>query len=462
MTRYWWIIQTVLIASPVFAGEPVEVWNKAFDSGNFDQGTDVAVKGSGIVVVGSSRNESDYDFRIIEYSGDGEIQWDTTYDSGNDDQAYGVAVNGAGNIYVTGHHYNGDDYDCLTLCYDSDRNLKWEKIWDTGDNEQPFGVVVGSSGEVLITGAAHDAGSNDILTVKYDAQGNKAWDELYGENLNEQGGAVGADPAGNVYVTGVVFDNQFHTDCVTLKYDPSGDLQWDVSYDDGDGDGGAGIVVDDDAEMVYVTGTTSPMMNPDVLLLCYDSDGNEMWNNTYNFTVLDVATDIAMDASHLYVTGNTTPGTSQQILTFRCDKDGNLEWTKTFSSDGGNDAYGIAVSGPYVYVTGTVNYGDDTDIRTIKYEQDDVGVAEQPIAKQKLSVHIKHNLTSSPVIRCTIPQGSTGSLAIYTTDGRLVRKFTLSEPESSISVNESMPRGVYFVELETTAGKVSARLVSLR
>lgn len=457
------MVFVLILAGVLLAGPPSVVWNYTYESGGSDQPMDIAADAAGnAYVTGYYGDIGTAACRTIKYDTDGNVVWNKLYDEDDIDLGWGVDVDASGNVYVAGWAYNGANWDYLLIKYDSAGEVLWAKTQDYLSNDLAYGVAVDVLGNVYVTGYS-DVGGVGFRTIKYDAGGNLQWSHPYDEFGNGSiGQDVAVDASGNVYVTGYT-DNGPNNDYLTLKYDTDGNFQWSDVRDENYYDEAFGIAVDGDAD-VYVTGRSRNSSGDyDFFTVKYDTDGNYQWKERYGDAEGEQANDVAVDEYFVYVTGFRDNGVDNDFLTIRYDKESTFGWEKDFDSGDEDMASGIAVDGShYLYVTGAHYDGSDYDLRTIKYEQDDIpGIGERYPLNPALSLEVEGNFTS-PVIRYSIPQGSTGTLAIYSADGRLAREFSLTASESTISWNDPVPRGAYFAVLKTGIGRVSTKLVLVR
>jgi len=142
-----------------------------FDSGEADDGSDIAIDENGkILVAGSISNGTDLDIAVWRYNTDGSI--DTSFNnpdgfavwdggSGND-SSESIAVDGNGRIVVAGRSFNGDDSDTVVLRYNNDGSLDnsfssngydmRHNIAGGEGSDWCYGVSIDKAGRILVAG----------------------------------------------------------------------------------------------------------------------------------------------------------------------------------------------------------------------------------------------------------------------------------------------------------------------
>ena len=244
-------------------------------------------------------------------------------------------------------------------------------------------IAVDALGNVYVAGASYGVGtSRDCVTLKYNSSGDTLWARYYdgGANHYDDLDDLVIDDAGNVYVTGRSIASATQYDIVTIKYDTDGVEEWVARYagDYGDDDEGVAIAVDDNGN-VYVFGNTYDLSTSNnYITIKYDSDGDTVWTRIYDGpdNSSELAHDIALDdAGNAYVTGyGYTSAGYLDYLTVKYDTAGVEQWVDYYDGTDNNatdEAYDIEVKGGYVYVTGeSEGLGTDEDYLTIKYTTD--------------------------------------------------------------------------------------------
>jgi hypothetical protein len=370
----------------VFAQVDTE-WVKRYNgpANNSDWANAMALDDSGNVYVTgySFGSGSSADYATIKYRPNGDTAWLRRCNGlGNDwDQANAIAVDESSNVYVTGYSYTSSyNSDYTTVKYSSTGNELWIRSYNGLGNsyDYAYAIAVDALGNAYVTGASTGSGTNlDYATVKYRPNGDTAWVKRYNGpgNSYDNAYAIAGDDSGNVYVTGASVGIGTNYDCVTIKYDSSGNQLWVRSYS-GPGEDKGGAIVLDRAGYIYVTGhSASPGTYFDYVTLKYYPNGDTAWVRTYDglANAWDEASAIAVDSSgNVYVTGfSDGSGTYRDYATIKYYANGDTAWVRRYNGPGNStdEASAIAVDVfGNVYVTG-FSSGDGTysDYATIKY-----------------------------------------------------------------------------------------------
>ncbi len=292
---------------------------------------------------------------IIITVGEHEEQWVHTWGGSEYEYADDLALASSGSVYVVGYtkSFSAGDYDALLLKYDASGNLRWQRTWGGSEDDWGYGVDVDEYEDVYVTGRTSSFGGGFLL--KYDSDGNLLWQKV----CDKHGGgyALTVDGNGNIYVTGDIGD------VVLLKYNPNGELLWHKVCDLGEGfEWSYGVTVDENG-YVYVTGWHDyhPNRDTSIIALKYDSDGNIIWQTTWNGAYWEFGVSVAVDESgNVYITGERnktedwTPKDLDLIL-LKFDSNGDFLWSRVWDAEETDYDYGpdlvIDVSGD-LYMTG--------------------------------------------------------------------------------------------------------------
>ncbi|WP_207435392.1 T9SS type A sorting domain-containing protein [Sabulibacter ruber] len=377
------------------------IWVRRTSGIDHDYQAGISMDKLGNVLVGGNfySSSTGLDFGIIKYTSFGDKIGEYRYNNpvGNaSDGVTAMRVDRKGDVYLTGTSiidFDGNT-DIVTIKYSPLGEEKWVRRYDGSKNgdERPFAMTVDYLGNVIVTGQSYfgdDISARAITTIKYDQDGREVWVRqfkglLEGDNYNRPA-AVVTDASGNVIITGQSSSSQDNPDCITLKYDAAGNLQWSKLYN-GTGnshDKGSSISLDSNGNIIVAgmcVGLVGGSTTADILTLKYSADGEPLWVKEYNGegNGTDDATNVSTDqAGNIILAGSTShAGGNSDFITLKYSPQGDQLWARTFGGSSlGSDvvrALGLDVEGN-IFITGTtyleggVNSPDGNSYTTIKY-----------------------------------------------------------------------------------------------
>lgn len=300
------------------ASNGTTTWLETYDGdGNlFDTGTDIEVGVDGIVyVVGSGFNSSiNLDIITLSYTSVGSLNWSSLHDyMGGNDAAVNIYVDG-GTLYVTGGGQTAPtDYDALGYELGTDGSLK-SSYANTGGSpgvDTVNDITKDINGNIYIAGGIPTVSDGyDMYLVKLDSNLVVQWEATYNgsDDLDDIANGVKVDSSGNVYITGYTTSSTARRNCITIKYDNTGDDQWTMIYNDtlnGD-DEGMSIELDANEDIIVAGYDSTAINNLDYYSIKYNSAGTEIWNirSDGNDHLSDKVTNMAIDDNgDIIVTG---------------------------------------------------------------------------------------------------------------------------------------------------------------
>lgn len=303
----------------------------------------------------------------------------------NSDRYNAMAADGTGNYYLTGYTYNpGKSKDFLTVKINSAGDTLWTRVYNHSANldDEANYITLDAAGNILVTGAS-DGGSliskTDFLTIKYDVNGNQLWASRYNYatfNEDEAPTGISTDASNNIYVTGRSDRNLLNIDdYVTVKYNTSGVQQWVARYDGGSNkiDRPVGIVALPAGGCV-VTGRSVDGADDDIVTICYDNAGTQLWLANYDGLIgNDRPEAIALDgAGNIFVAGSAANNADNDYVTLKYNSAGVQQWAVIYSGVQEDKLITMKIDGASnVYVTGQSDMDpsgkDNFDFKTIKY-----------------------------------------------------------------------------------------------
>ena len=344
-----------------------------------DRGFAVARQDDGkIVVAGYSYNGSDQDFAVVRYTAGGVL--DPTFGTGGmvvtdfgasrNEEAYAVAIQDDGKIVVAGQAGNGSNWDFAVVRYTADGELDTTFSTDGkaavhfDNNEYARAVAIQSDGKIVVAGWAEISGqNNNFALARFNADGtpdtsfstdgklhtrfgssNTAIQEATALAVQSDGKIVVAGNGGNGtnrdflvarYTTAGALDTSFGAD-----NDSSGAPDgWRLTPVGSDNDRAYGVAVDGSGNIV-LAGETDASGGPDFAVVRYTSTGaldTSFDSDGVVTTGIGSAGDrgraVRIDANgKIVVGGYSYNGSDQDFAVVRYDTDGSLD--TDFHSDG--------------------------------------------------------------------------------------------------------------------------------
>ncbi|MHA1474711.1 MAG: hypothetical protein ACTSQ5_05945 [Promethearchaeota archaeon] len=353
------------------------IWNQTWDGPSDEYAESVWGDGTYLYTTGGtdSFGAGGFDLFIIKWDTDGNQIWNKTWGGGGFDT--GKSIWGDGTyLYTTGITVNfgaGND-DLLLIKWDTDGNEIWYKTWgnvleDTGHS------VWGDGTNLYTTGYTYDIGTEkpDLLLIKWDTDGNLIWYKTWGGTESDSGRSVWGDGT-YLYTTGGTYSfGEGEFDLVIIKWDADGNLIWYKTWGGTEYD--SGMSVWGDGTYLYTTGYTDNFGagHSDLLLIKWDTDGNLIWYKTWGEVNSDYGDFVWGDGTYLYTTGYTDNfGAGQaDLLIVKWDTDGNQIWYQTYGGPNYDRGYSIWGDDTYIYAFGTMQLVvDDHSLFLVKMHKE--------------------------------------------------------------------------------------------
>ncbi|MBE2226885.1 MAG: SBBP repeat-containing protein [Ignavibacteria bacterium] len=369
----------------------IQRYNGTGDSTDYANAMVVDAAGNVYVTGGSlSFGAPYYDCVTIKYNSDGMVQWLQRYNGPGDstDNGYSLAVDDSGNVYVTGSSFgSGSNTDYVTIKYNSEGVQQWVQRYNGTGNAQDnaYAIFIDVTGYIYVTGTSTGSGNDyDGATIKYNAAGVQQWVQRYSGpgNSTDSPSSIVVDGSGNVYIAGYSVGIGTSLDCLTLKYNSAGVLQWEKRYN-GPGNTADNInsLAVDDSGNVYIAGFIGGSgTGNDGVTIKYNTSGVQQWMQTFNGpgNGNDNARSLALDADgNVYITGYSTGSTlGADFTTIKYNSAGVQQWLQTYNGpgNGDEDAYSLVLDAMgNIYITGySAGSGTSLDCATVKYNSQGV------------------------------------------------------------------------------------------
>lgn len=301
-----------------------QLWVQNYDNTSTDGGYDIGVGENGMIyAVGYSNS----DMITLQYNPEGELQWASTYDGSDNslDIGYDLVLDASSNVYITGYSQGtGTGRDITTIKYNDAGVEQWVGIYDGPGHfsDEGYEIALDELNNVYVVGYSNDEASNiQFATIKYNTNGEEEWVNRYynPETLKATPRGLAVMDSENIYVTGSgVFS------MVTIKLNAAGDTAWTKEYGSGYLDQSGTDIITDEEGNVYACGWVqdpSGVTQRDYGTVKYNPDGDLLWDIRYGGPSggIDDPVKLCLDSeNNIIVTGNTmTSANGYDIATIK-------------------------------------------------------------------------------------------------------------------------------------------------
>ena len=220
--------------------------------------------------------------------------------------------------------------------------IAWEKIMGTSEDDY-YGYVASDGKYIYVVGGKSRDSNTNIFVAKLDANGNKVWQIEWGYGGLEL--PSGISIYNNIiYVSGWIYNStKWSYDIFMLGIDTNGNIIWQSTWDSNLNDmmthdlywaADRNIYACDKG--IFVVGTTEHYGITKIAVLRYSHSGELIWETTWRD--YSKATSIYVDQDRIYVLGTTSSGYNKHTVVLIYNLNGTLthtiEYEKRFIGKG--------------------------------------------------------------------------------------------------------------------------------
>ena len=290
-----WLIKT--------DAEGQKEWDRTYgglgkDLGFFVQQT----KDEGYIIVGGKKSFwiiGSYDLWIIKTDAKGNVLWDRTFGGSGEDLGFSVQQTNDDGYIIAGYTSFTNGKKAWIIKIDSQGNKQLDMATGRADSE-PASIGLTKDGGYIITGYTPSSGSGkeDVWLIKTNSKLHWDWLKTFGGPNRDLGLSVQETEDGGYIIAGLTESfGAGKGDVWLIKTDPKGDLEWDRTFGGSNFDSGASVQQTRDGGYIVTgyntttidnVGSYSRLFNSDnigrVWLIKTDSEGIELWNETFGGT----------------------------------------------------------------------------------------------------------------------------------------------------------------------------------
>ncbi|MFX1384587.1 MAG: SBBP repeat-containing protein [Promethearchaeota archaeon] len=309
-------------------------------------------------------------------------EWSISYASPSSDDysdSSGIVIDSNDDIYnvgTFGQQMESPPSNYTLFKTDKSGNPIWNITGASTVYDEGVGVAVDFDDNVLFTGVVdYQFGTNKLFVAKYNKSKDLEWFETWGTNSNnEKGNDIVVDSVGNSYITGTTTSwTDYDQAALVLKFNRTGDLKWNYSYDiQSESDFGTGIDIDEATGDIFISGLSIGTTTRAWLMKC-NSTGDKKWQKfwypSYNGYGMDVKVD---SIGNIVMIGRFWNGSNYNLFLTKYGSFGYNIWNQTWSysdiTDDGGEGLFIGKNDD-IYITGYTNATGDDDVLISKYSK---------------------------------------------------------------------------------------------
>ena len=290
-----WLIKT--------DAEGQKEWDRTYgglgkDLGFFVQQT----KDEGYIIVGGKKSFwiiGSYDLWIIKTDAKGNVLWDRTFGGSGEDLGFSVQQTNDDGYIIAGYTSFTNGKKAWIIKIDSQGNKQLDMATGRADSEAAS-IGLTKDGGYIITGYTPSSGSGkeDVWLIKTNSKLHWDWLKTFGGPNRDLGLSVQETEDGGYIIAGLTESfGAGKGDVWLIKTDSKGDREWDRTFGGSNFDSGASVQQTRDGGYIVTgyntttidnVGSYSRLFNSDnigrVWLIKTDSEGIELWNETFGGT----------------------------------------------------------------------------------------------------------------------------------------------------------------------------------
>ncbi len=296
-------------------------------------------------------------------------EWAAIYGGSKDDYVRSIHQTSDGGYIVAGYtrSFGAGSWDIWVLKLDSDGNVQWQKTYGTNRDDRAESIQQTADGGYTVAGRTNSVGGTgnyDFWVLKLDANGNVVWQKTYGNSDGEvaesiyQTSDTGYIVAGNTRSFGAG-----NNDFWVLKLNANGTVAWQKTYGGSGQDYARSIEQTSDGGYIVAGYTNSfGAGNNDFWVLKLDSSGAVQWQKTYGGSKQDYLRSIhqTSDGGYIAVGSTNSFGTGAwDIWVLKLDSNGTVQWQRTYGGSRHDYARYIqqTTDGGYIVAGDTLSFG---------------------------------------------------------------------------------------------------------
>jgi uncharacterized delta-60 repeat protein len=213
-------------------------WQKTYGGGDYDKAYSIQqTNDGGYIVLGNTESfgAGGQDIWVLKLSSEGDIEWQKTYGGSDADEAHSILQTSDGGYIVAGYtnSFGAGWYDFWVLKFSSDGDIEWQKAYGGSSDDIAHSIQQTSDGRYIVVGETNSfgAGGVDIWILKLSSGGDVEWQKALGGSSDDIAYCIQHTIDGRYIVAG--YTGSFGAgdyDFWISKFSSDGDVEWQKTY----------------------------------------------------------------------------------------------------------------------------------------------------------------------------------------------------------------------------------------
>ena len=366
------------------------LFNNTFGDASYDYGRSlIELNDGGYLIAGNTSLLGDNysNALLIKIDHTGKEMWKRDYTFSSVDRLNMVKELQDGSLVAAGFTMSSTNYskDIFVIKTDAQGNLEWQRSYGDAQDETANSIDISIGGGFIISGEVinENTGFSLCYLIKIDNEGGLDWSNTFGGNQNDNGLSVISTNDAGFAITGMTRSlGDSNGDVWLIKVNSNGEMEWERTYGGDDTEYGRTIQQTVDGGYIIIGQTESFGLGyNDAYLIKTDSQGNEIWSQTFGGQGTDQGRQVVntLDEGYL-ISGYTDSFGTLGGFNFwlvKANSLGELEWQRFYGEQGDDRGLsGIQTSDGGYAIAGYTNSGTSSGSDILFIKTDDNGSAE--------------------------------------------------------------------------------------
>ncbi len=301
--------------------------------------------------------------QIVKYDSSGNIIWNKPVFAGHNCALVSAVISG-NKIYAAGNCDTAGIAKCFTARLDFNGTIEWYALSSVINGYKEFGsrILLDNNSNLVVIGQAFDTlNILDIIILKYDSSGSLMWQNSFDDSMHARDEYVDAaiDSAGNVSIGCSIYN--YRESFAVINFNASGVLKWTDSRENFQGsyDRCYKLCRDLNGNLISSGISFSRTNTYDLLIAKFNSNGSPVWTKRIGSPNSNISlSQMILDKEgNIYICGSVPPAlnTGNDMYIAKINSGGNLVYMSYYGTLPNNDfAASIALDdSKNIYVLGS-------------------------------------------------------------------------------------------------------------